>query len=69
MEKRRRPPAQDVGRILAGKMCPEDFIKLMNATELNCENFEKVNTEDAEDFVEVCVSICTDLKKNSVLIL
>ncbi len=54
VEKRRRPPAQDMGRILGGGMSPEDFIKLMNATELNCTTFEKVKTEDAADFVEVC---------------
>lgn len=53
-EKRRRPPAQDIGRILGGGMSPEDFIKLMNATELNCETFDKVLPEDAEDFVAVC---------------
>ena len=27
---------------------------LMNRTELNCETFEKVSPEDAEDFVAVC---------------
>lgn len=53
-EKRRRPPAQDMGRILGGGMSPEDFIKLMNATELNCTTFEKVKSEDVADFVEVC---------------
>ena len=54
LEKRKRPPAQDIGRILGGGMSPEDFIKLMNATELNCETFEKVLEQDAEDFVKVC---------------
>lgn len=51
---RRRPPAQDIGRILGGKMAPEDFIKMMNATELNCDTLEKIPEEDAEDFVNVC---------------
>ena len=54
METRKRPPAQDIGRILGGGMSPEDFIKLMNATELNCESLDKVLPQDAEDFVEVC---------------
>lgn len=54
MVKRRRPPAQDIGRILGGAMSPEDFIKLMNATELNCDTFERIPAEAAEDFVEVC---------------
>lgn len=54
MEKRHRPPAQDIGRILSGKMCPEDFIKLMHAVEIDLATFEKVNPEEAEDFVEAC---------------
>lgn len=54
MEKRRRPPAQDIGRILGGGMSPEDFIKLMNATELNCDTFDKVDFEEAADFVATC---------------
>lgn len=51
---RRRPPAQDLGRILGGKMAPEDFIKMMNATELNCDTLEKIAENEAEDFVTVC---------------
>ena len=51
---RRRPPAQDIGRILGGKMAPEDFIKMMNATELNCDTLEKIAENEAEDFVTVC---------------
>ena len=43
MEIRKRPPAQNMGRILAGGMAAEDFIVLMNRTELNCETVEKVN--------------------------
>lgn len=43
MEIRKRPPAQDIGRILGGEMSPEDFIKLMNATELNFETLEKID--------------------------
>lgn len=54
MEKRQRPPAQDIGRILGGGMSPEDFIKLMNETEFNCETFDKVPEEEAGDFVKVC---------------
>lgn len=54
MEIRKRPPAQNMGRILAGGMAAEDFIVLMNRTELNCETFEKASPEDAEDFVAVC---------------
>jgi hypothetical protein len=54
MEKRRRPPTQDVGRILGGGMSPEDFIKLMKLTELDFTTFEKVGPKQAEDFVEVC---------------
>ena len=54
MEIRKRPPAQDVGRILGGGMSPEDFIKMMAETEINLETFDKVSPEEAHDFVEVC---------------
>ena len=47
--KRFRPPAQGMGRMLGHGMSAEDYIKLTNATELNCATFEKV--EDGEDFV------------------
>lgn len=60
MEKRLRPPAQDMGRILGGGMSPEDFIKLMNATELNCETFEKVDLEEATDFIATCEQLGDD---------
>ncbi len=47
--KRVRPAAQDIGRMLGQGMSPEDFIKLMNLTELNCATLEKI--KDGEDFV------------------
>lgn len=50
MEKRRRPMAQSIGRMIGHGMCVEDYIKLTNATECNCETFEKV--ENGEDFVD-----------------
>lgn len=54
MEIRKRPPAQDIGRILGGGMSPEDFLKMMAETEMNLETFQQVAPEDARDFVEVC---------------
>ncbi|MFV0643718.1 MAG: alpha/beta hydrolase [Sphingomonadaceae bacterium] len=48
-QKRTRPAAQDIGRMLGQGMSPEDFIKLMNITELDCATLEKIN--DGEDFV------------------
>ncbi|MGM0123335.1 hypothetical protein IGI37_000701 [Enterococcus sp. AZ194] len=54
MEKRIRPAAQNIGRILGGGMASEDFIKLMNATEGNIEDFTKLTFEEAADFVNTC---------------
>lgn len=53
MQKRRRPMAQNMGRMIGHGMCVEDYIKLTGATECNCATFEKVNPEDAVDFVEM----------------
>ena len=60
MEKRIRPAAQNIGRILGGGMSSEDFIKLMNSTELNCDTFDKVSAEDAKDFVAVCEQLADE---------
>ncbi len=49
-EKRKRPPAQSIGRMIGHGMCVEDYIKLTNATECNVLTFEKV--EDGADFVD-----------------
>lgn len=54
MEKRSMPAAQNMGRILGGGMSSEDFIKLMNVTEFNCETFDKVSSDRAIDFVKAC---------------
>lgn len=54
MDKRVRPAAQNVGRILGGGMSPEDFIKLMRSTEFDFETFRAVAADQKEDFVESC---------------
>jgi pimeloyl-ACP methyl ester carboxylesterase len=47
--KRNRPVAQNIGRMIGHGMNVEDYIKLTNATECNCDTFEKV--KDGDDFV------------------
>lgn len=54
-EKRKRPPAQGFGRMLAHGLGPEEFVELMNRTELNCNTLAKV--EVCEDFIDVCIDI------------
>ena len=49
--KRKRPVAQSMGRMIGHGMNVEDYIKLTNATEYNCDTFE--NVADGEDFVLV----------------
>lgn len=53
MEKRRRPLAQNMGRMIGHGMCVEDYIKLTNATECDCGTFEKVDFNSAVDFVDM----------------
>ncbi|WP_339310903.1 alpha/beta fold hydrolase [Paenibacillus sp. FSL M7-0896] len=57
-KKRLRPLAQDIGRMLGQGLSPEDFIKLMNRTELNCDTLEKIS--EGEDFVLAADSLGDD---------
>lgn len=54
-EKRKRPPAQGFGRMLAHGLGIEEFVQLMNRTELNCNTLARV--EDGEDFIDVCIDL------------
>lgn len=54
-ELRKRPPAQGFGRMLAHGLGSQEFVELMNRTELNCNTLQK--NETPEDFVDVCVEI------------
>jgi alpha-beta hydrolase superfamily lysophospholipase len=56
--KRKRPIAQDMARMLHNGLSPEHFIKLLNATELDCFTLERI--EDGEDFVTAAFRLAAE---------
>lgn len=61
MDKRKRPGAQNPGRMISGGMDIEDFIELTKRTECDCtcvgKGFELIPEEQREDFVDVAEEI------------
>lgn len=69
MEKRIRPGAQNLGRMVGSGMDVEDFIELTKRTECDCtcvgQSFVLTPEEEREDFVDVAIEIGRRLEEQA----
>lgn len=63
MEKRKRPGAQNMGRMISHGMNIEDYMRITSATEIDTNTWEKTNSDKAADFVDYSDALGDEIYK------